>query len=151
MRQQGPPQYDGSTNSAPPQVAASSEEIVWAVIAHLASFVGVLTIVGHVLVPLLILLVRGPSSAFVSHHAREALNYQISMSIYAALFFVGGFVLVFISAMLFMVETSMLLMIVGLPVLFGLIFFDLVVVVVGAAAAGRGSLYRYPLTIRFVR
>lgn len=107
-------------------VASTSDETSMAALAHglaiFAAFLG----------PLIILLVKGDSSRFVKHHAIEALNFSISVTIAA-----------FVSAVLIIVLVGLIL----LPVV---AIGALVLHVMAAVAASRGEWYRYPLSIRLI-
>jgi uncharacterized Tic20 family protein len=108
------------------------EERNWAVAAHLSGFLAAWAALG-LFGPLVVLLVAGERSPFVRAHAVEALNFNISVLIYAI---VSG-LLVFVFLL-------------GIPLLIALGVLYLVTVILGAMAASRGEPYRYPLTIRFV-
>lgn len=84
------------------------------------------------LVPLLIMIVKGPSSPFVRRQAVESLNFQITMVIWAV---VAGL-------LLFVLVGFLLLPLVAL--------WWLVFTIIGAVKANNGEDYRYPLTFRFV-
>lgn len=71
-------------------------------------------------------------SRFVDHHGKEAINFQISVTIYT-----------FIAA----ISIIVLLGIVLLP---AVLIFDLVLTIIAAIKANDGAYYRYPLTIRLV-
>jgi uncharacterized Tic20 family protein len=77
-----------------------------------------------VLVPLLILTTGGGKSRFVDEHAKEALNFQITLTIY---YLVGCIIF---------------------PVV---MVYELVVVILASMAASRGARYRIPLNIRFIK
>jgi hypothetical protein len=68
----------------------------------------------------------------VDDQGKEALNFQISMTIYI----IASIILIFL--------------LVGIPLLIGLGLFDLIVTVIAAINANDGVKYRYPLCIRFV-
>jgi uncharacterized Tic20 family protein len=108
------------------------EERNWAVAAHLGSFVAAYLALGF-LAPLAVMMMAGRRSAYVRRHAVEALNFNLSVLIYAG-----------ISALLVFV-------LVGIPMLVAVGLLYVVAVLFGAAAASRGEDYRYPLTIRIVR
>lgn len=103
-----------------------------AVLSHLGAFVGYAIPFGNVLVPLILWFMRKEHSVFVGDNARESLNFQLTICIYAAVCFVLLFVLI------------------GFVLAIGLAIFQIVYVVLAALAAKRGEVYRYPLTIRFV-
>ncbi|MGH9051832.1 MAG: DUF4870 domain-containing protein, partial [Acidimicrobiia bacterium] len=82
--------------------------------------------------PLVIWLVKREEHPFIALHAKEALNFNISVLIYAAVAFVLAFVLI------------------GIPLLVAIGVGWLVLTVVAAVKASGGQPYRYPLTIRFL-
>ena len=92
---------------------------------HLSQFFAIL------LFPLVVFLVVDDNK--VKEHAKEVLNWSISLTIYAI-----------ISSVLILV----LIGFVGLAIIgiIGLIF-----PIIGAIKASEGTVYRYPLTIRFLR
>ncbi|MFZ0161565.1 MAG: DUF4870 domain-containing protein [Kineosporiaceae bacterium] len=120
------------SSTRPMPLAASTTERNWAVGAHLSGFIAAWLALGF-LGPLTVLLVAGNSSAYVRRHAIEAVNFNLSVLIYAA------------------VSTALLFVLVGfllLP-LVGLLY--AVASVLGAVAASRGAEFRYPLSIRFLK
>jgi len=106
----------------------------WAVFCHLGGFALYLLpfALGHVLVPLVLWLLRRHESAFVDHHGREALNFQISVTLYG------------------LVAGLLVYVLVGFVLLAALAVFQFVLMVVASVRASQGERYRYPLTIRFV-
>lgn len=104
-----------------------SDSKIWAIAAHLVPLAGV-----PLLGPLVVYLVKKDDDPFVRNHAAEALNFQISVTIYA-----------FVSAIL-------VLLFVGILMLIALGILVLVASILAAIKASNGELYRYPLTIRLV-
>jgi uncharacterized Tic20 family protein len=105
----------------------------WAVFCHLGGFAGlVLPGVGQVLAPLVLWLVRRDRSAFVDHHGREALNFQISMTLYA------------------LVATALMWLLVGFLLILVVLGVQFVFMVIASVAASQGEEYRYPLTLRLI-
>ncbi|MGH8774841.1 MAG: DUF4870 domain-containing protein [Jiangellaceae bacterium] len=115
----------------PPAPVADSDRN-WAVGAHLSAFLAAYIALGFI-GPLVVLLIRGDRSPFVRRHAVEALNFNLTVLIYIAIFVVLAFILI------------------GIPLLIGLGILYLVTVITGAVRASSGRDYRYPLTIRFVK
>ena len=111
---------------------AAPDQRNWAVAAQLVSFAGYLFPLANVAGPLVIWLMKRHESPFVEDHAREALNFQISMTIYLT------------------VAGLLVYLLIGFLLLPLLVVFDVVVVVLAALAASRGEVYRYPLSIRLV-
>lgn len=105
----------------------TADEKNLALLSHIGTFFG------GFIVPLIVWLVKKEESAFVSRHAKESLNFQISLIIY----FVASAILMFL--------------VVGIFTLFALGIFSLIVVVLATVAASQGKDYKYPLCIRFIQ
>ncbi len=116
-----PPSYPQAY--PPPQ-----EDTTLAVLVHLSLFA--FSLIG----PLVLYLVTkdDPSKPMTRYHAAEALNFHLSLLIYA------------------IVSAILILVVVGLFLLLALAIGSVVLAIVAAVAASRREAYRYPLTIRFV-
>jgi uncharacterized Tic20 family protein len=124
---------DGSDDELPPGFPTTSERN-WAVFCHLGGF-GVYLLpfaFGHILVPLVIWLMKRNDSPFIDENGREALNFQISVTLYGIVAGVLAFVLV------------------GFVLLAILAAFQFVLMVIASVRASQGEVYRYPLTIRLI-
>lgn len=97
------------------------------ILCHLSLFLGV-----GLLLPLIIYLVKKGDSEIIAAHAREALNFHISLFIY-------GFC-AFLLCMFF----------IGIPLLVALAIMALVLPIVASVKASEGNFYRYPFTLRLV-
>jgi len=130
----------GKTRTAKPKAAPEApkkpkdEDTVvdrnLALIAHLS---GVLLYPApglNIIIPGLILLLKGKESEFVGHHARQALLFQSIMTGAMILFVILSFVLI------------------GLPVLLLVMVCHVVFVIIATLAASRGEWYTYPLMDR---
>ena len=117
-----PPQSWGP--DGPP--ARPGEETVWAVLAHLSFFVVA------VLGPLVIYLIKKDDSPFSRHHAAEALNFHLTLTIAA------------------IVSALLVIVLIGILLLLAVAVFGVVCTVIAAVKAGQGRPYRYPLTFHFV-
>jgi uncharacterized protein len=121
-------------NSRPASGAAPTEsERTWGMLAHLSALVGlVIPLLGNVLGPLVVSIVRSDQSAFVAAHAKEALNFNISVTLAAVL--------------------CALLMLVFVGFLLGSALFIawLVMTLIAAIKASEGVAYRYPFSLRLV-
>ena len=129
-----PPAIDeGSDDDLPPGFP-SNEERNWAVFAHLGGFALYLLgfALGHVLVPLVIWLLKREESPFIGRNALEALNFQISVTLYSIV--VGALCFVLVGFVL-------------IPVLMG---FHIVFMIIASIKASEGDSYRYPWTIRLL-
>ena len=102
-------------------------------ITHLSAFAGHLFPFAHIIAPLVVWLIKKDESAFVNEQGKEAVNAQISVTIYAVVFVLLCFVLI------------------GVPLLIGLYFANFILVIVAAVSANDGKMYRYPLCLRLIR
>lgn len=116
---------------------ATKDERLWATLAHLGGLAGyVAPLVGNIIAPLVIWLVKKDESSFVADQAKEALNFQITISICAVILAVPSVILMFVG--------------IGFLLLPALIVFDLVMMIMAAIKSNQGEYYRYPLTLRLV-
>ncbi len=138
MSQVPPPQPPGQPppggQPPPPRQPPLSpeQERLWAMLAHLLSFVAAYIALGFV-APLVVLLVFGPRSAYVRAHAVESLNFNLSWLLYA------------------LVSGILVIVGIGLLLLIALGIAYVVLVVIASVRANNGEFFRYPLTIRFIR
>ena len=122
-------------NSSPASGAAPTEnERTWGMLAHLSALVGlVIPLIGNVLGPLLVTIARSDQSAFVAAHAKEALNFNISVTLAALLC------------------TLLMLVFVGFLLGSALFIAWLVMTLIAAIKASEGVAYRYPFSLRLVK
>jgi uncharacterized protein len=111
---------------------SADQERLWAMLAHLLSFVAAYIALGFI-APLVVLLVFGPRSAYVRAHAVESLNFNLSWLAYA----IVGFVLIILG--------------IGILILLALGIAYVVLVIIASIRANSGEFFRYPLTLRFIR
>ena len=107
----------------------------WAMICHLAGFAGYLgNLIGCIIGPLVVWLVKKDEIPEVDEHGKEALNFQISLLIYC-------------------IAATPLLCAAGLAVVvwIALGIFALVCVILAAIKTNQGEDFRYPLCIRFIK
>jgi uncharacterized protein len=120
------------TPGTPPPVAGSSEERTWAMAAHLSAFVGHFIPFGHIFGPMVVWILKKDQFPLVNDQGKEAMNAQISFTLY---FFIAG-LLCFV--------------LIGFPLLVALWVWDIVVVILAAIKANEGQPYRYPYILRFI-
>lgn len=111
------------------------------VVAHVSALVWLIGIPG-VVGPLVAWLIRREDPS-VEPHAREALNFHLSMLIYGFLG-IGLIIALVISIIGALVVPAVILAGLGLWV------YSLVATLIGAVRASRGELYRYPLNLRII-
>ncbi len=121
------------------QQEQKSEEIskdarMWAMICHLAGLAGcIIPFVGSVVAPLVIWQIKKDDFPFVDEQGKEAVNFQISMTIYGLISAVLAFICI------------------GAFLLAAVVIVDLVFLLIAAVKANNGQHYRYPLCIRFIK
>ncbi len=93
-----------------------------------------------IVVPMIFYLIEKDKRSLVAWHAREALNFQISITIY--------YLLPVPLACLMFIDPLYLLLYLAISMAIAL--FELVVIILASLAASRGQRYRCPLTIPFV-
>ena len=115
---------------------ASESDRTYATLLHLSGGVlSLFTPAPAILGPLIMWLIRKNMSAFVDDHGRDALNFWITLIIYAVVIGLLG------------LPTLTLAWWIGFPLLF---LFGVYGVISAAMAANRGEFYRYPMTLRLI-
>lgn len=105
-------------------------------IAHLSAFAIYFSGIGHIVAPLIVWLSKRDGHPFIDDQGKEALNFQISWSIYMI-----ANVILFI---------TVIGAVIALPLFFVLPVFHVVCMVIAAIKANDGVAFRYPLCIRFL-
>lgn len=123
--------------------APSAEDRQWAMFAHLSALLGgLLTSAaggwGCFVGPLIIYLVKKDRSPFVAEHAREALNFNITVA------------LVLVALILLSIVTLGIGLIIAIPLWIVVGVGWLVLTIIAAVKANNGERYRYPLTLRLI-
>lgn len=111
-------------------------EIAIAMLAHLLGAVGVLgVVVGGMVGPFVIWLIYRKDSVYIEHHAREAINFQLTIvTILAVCFLLTG------------LTCGLLLPKMLIPVIMQIVFG-----IMATVAAKSGRMYRYPVCLRMLK
>ncbi len=104
----------------------------WATLAHLGGFGFVAFGLGQIIIPLIIWLLKRDDHPFVDDQASEALNFQLSITLYMVI--AGAFFCLGLGPVVW--------------IILGVI--DVVLIIVAATQANAGRRYRYPMTLRFI-
>ena len=112
---------------------SESEERNWAIFSHLGILGGMFIPFGNILMPLLIWQLNKDKSAFVTDHAIEALNFQLTMLITT----IGLGILCII--------------LIGIPLLIIAVILYIVFSIIAATKASDGKYYDYPFNFRFIK
>ncbi len=107
----------------------------WAMGCHLIGLCGVIVPVpaAGLIGTLILWLLKREDAPFIDEQGKEALNFQISLFIYAAVCFLLSFIGI------------------GLLLLFPLAVFGFVCIIIAAIKASEGAGFRYPACLRFVK
>src|SRR5687768_13544622 len=109
------------------------EERTWSVAIHLSALSALFIPLGHLLGPLVIWLIKRGDMPMVDRHGKEALNFQITVTLAS-----------FLCGLLFLVG-------IGVILLFVLLVADAVLVIMAALKTSRGEAFIYPFTWRVIR
>jgi uncharacterized Tic20 family protein len=127
----------GEAMSEDPQVspqAVSKDEQNWAMICHLSALAGFIIPFGNLIGPLVVWQMKKDTMPLVDQHGKEALNFQITVTIAALICVVLMLVLIGV----------FLIMIVGLGAL--------VFTIIAGIKVANGELdYKYPFALRLIK
>jgi uncharacterized Tic20 family protein len=107
-----------------PDYVPTSDEKTLAILSH------ILTLVAPILAPLIIYLVKKNESKFVEWHAKESLNFQITIAIIIIILFIT---------------------IIGILFAWIVAIISLVLVIIATIRASEGKLYKYPFSISLIK
>lgn len=112
----------------------------WALMAHLFGLIGYIgNGIGSIVGPLVLWLLKKDTIPEVAVHAKEALNFNISVAIYGLVLF------------LLTIVSFGLLFFLTVPLGVALMVFHVVCVIIASVKAYNGETWRYPLTMRLVK
>lgn len=104
-----------------------TEDKLCIVLSHLSLILG-----AGIVIPLIIYLVKKGDSTIAAFHAKEALNFHLSLYLYA------------------LACVPLVFVLIGVPLLMVLGVGGLILSIIATVRSADGAEYRYPLTIRFV-
>ncbi|MHC4456928.1 MAG: DUF4870 domain-containing protein [Planctomycetota bacterium] len=107
---------------------------LWGMLCHLLGLAGlIMPVVGNIVGPLVIWQIKKDEFPFVDEQGKEAVNFQISMTMYGV------------------ISGVLTIVCIGFFMLAAVYIVDLVFLLIAAVKANNGQSYRYPLTIRFIK
>ena len=111
-----------------------SEARMWAMIAHLAGFLGYfLPVIGSLIGPLIIWQLKKDLHPYVDEQGKEALNFQITVMIAA------------------FVSMLVMLSVIGFVLMGIVVVGAIVLMIIAAIKANEGTPYRYPFCLRLIK
>ena len=105
----------------------------WAMICHLSALLLYAGIIGGIVGPLLIWLLKRDGKPFVDDQGRETVNFQITI------------------VLALCVAAPLCIILIGIPIVIGLFLFHFIATIVAAIRSSEGVLYRYPFCWRVIR
>ena len=108
------------------------DEKVMAMLCHLGGLAGFIPL-GNILVPLIIWAVKKDQSTYIDMHGKEAINFQISITIYSV------------------VAAILIVALVGFLILPVIAIFDLIFIILASIKAYEGNEFHYPLAIPLIK
>ena len=116
-----------------PVQSTDKQERNWAMFCHLAALSGYLIPFGFIIGPLVIWLLKKEEYPLVDDQGKEAINFQITMTI------------------CFIVSALLVLVLIGILLLLALAIFNIIMIIVATIKANDGVRYRYPFAIRLIK
>lgn len=107
-----------------PLVPPTSDERTMAILSH------ILCVVAGFLAPLVIYLIKKDESNFVKEHAKESLNFQITM---------------------FIVYVVLFITVIGILFIWVAAIVAFVLEIIATIRASENKMYKYPFNIRFIK
>jgi uncharacterized Tic20 family protein len=114
------------------ELSGSSDDRTWGALAHLSALLGIIIPFGHLIGPLAVWLFKRNDSEVVGAEAKEALNFQITITIALILCIPAMFI--GIGGVLFIV----------------FLIADLIFIIKAAIHASKGDEYSYPWAVRMI-
>ena len=124
--------YEGPQPPQPPPVESDKDARMWAMLVHLSALGGAVVPMGHIILPLVIWQIK-KEQPFVDYAGKEAVNFNISATIYA------------------IVALILVMAFIGIVLLPAIAIASIVLVIIAGLKANDGMGYRYPFTIRFIK
>ncbi len=109
------------------------QERQWALICHLSALSGYVIPFGNLIAPIIIWSMKKDEFPMVDAHGKEVINFQISMTIWM------------------IISGVLIFLLIGIPLLILLAILQVVFIIIGAIKADNGELYKYPLSIQFIK
>ena len=114
-------------------IEENKEARMWAMLCHLSALGGGIIPFGHIVLPLILWQIKKGQSPFVDAAGKEAVNFNISVTIY----------LIVAALLIFVVIGAILVPAVAIAAV--------VLVIIAGLKANSGEAYRYPYTIRLIK
>tara|TARA_R110000764_G_scaffold112153_2_gene199080 strand:+ start:1018 stop:1425 length:408 start_codon:yes stop_codon:yes gene_type:complete len=105
----------------------------WALIAHLAGFLGCVIPFGNLIGPLIVWQLKKDEDPFIDDQGKESLNFQITVSLLLLLSFI------------------LMVVVIGLFLIWIVAIGAVVLMIIAAIKSNEGTAYRYPFCWRLIK
>ena len=123
-------------SALPNSDGVSKDERTMGMLCHLITMAGYVIPFGNIIGPLVLWLIKKDEMPFVNDQGKEALNFQITVTITVI-------VLIVLSIVPFVICLTF-------PLMLAIMVVDLVFVIIATIKANEGQAYRYPMSIRII-
>lgn len=106
---------------------------LWAMACHLSALFGYCVPLGNIIGPLVVWLAKREQSTFIDQQGKEALNFQITVSL------------------AFCVAAILMFIVIGIFLMPIIALVNLILIIIAAISTYKGDNFRYPFCLRFVR
>lgn len=113
-------------------IEVSSDDRTWGILVHAVAFIGLVVPFGNILGPLLVWAIKKDESAFVDENGKNALNFQISFTIYIVL------------------ALFSIIVVIGIVLAPLVALLWLALMIIAIIRTSEEQVYEYPLTIQFI-
>lgn len=110
-----------------PATIPTSDERLMAVLSH------ALVLITWILGPLIIYLLKKDESPYVAAHAKESLNFQLTMTV------------------LYLISAVLVIILIGFLFLWVLNIVNVILIAVASVRASENKIYRYPFNLRLIK
>jgi hypothetical protein len=117
----------------PPAADVEQQTREWAMFLHLSQLLGFLVPLGGLIAPILIWQLKKTELPGLDAHGKVVLNWVLSALIY------------------FVAAGLLTLILIGIPLLLAVVVLTAVFPIIGGVKANNGELWRYPLSIQFLK
>ncbi len=117
----------------PQGVGPSKEERNLSLLCHLLGLTGFMFPAANIIAPLVLWLIKKEGMPFLDDQGKEAINFQITVTIAAVVCLVTSFLLI------------------PIIILIGIGIASLILVIIAAIKSSEGVPYRYPFTLRLIK
>ena len=130
------PQPIAYPNFIPPPVygqQADQQTRQWAMMLHFALLAGCIIPYGGLIVPIIIWQMKKNEMPAIDAHGKVVVNWIISLTIYLV------------------ISGILCLLLIGIPMVFALLLLAVIFPIIGGIKANSGELWKYPLSIQFLK